>query len=346
MKRLLLLAVTAFVALSGFAQEQPRFGEKVDVNAVLLDAVVTDNRGNQILGLDKNDFVVKESGVVQPVESVEYFTNRTLLNAPESSAPFKVERTHEARYYILFFDRPNNAGLWDRLSRARHDSLDFVNSLREGDQVAIAGHDVRLKIYSDFTSDKTQLEHALDEAAGYPKGVTSGSGPIMKAMDTSAMMNATGTVYEALETLANALRPIKARKNLVVFSPGIYEPGQDQRDGVVMSESRYYRPMIHALNAANVTVYAVNLLPDGTSAAPLFHQTLEQMTAETNGEYWRSAVTFSTFLKRIEQQTSGYYLITYYAHHPAGSRGYQHVDVSLKNPELRVKAREGYAYGE
>jgi VWFA-related protein len=344
MKRLI-SAVIAFVALSGFAQEQPRFGEKVDVNLVLLDAVVTDTRGNQILGLDKNDFAVRENGAVQPVESVEYFTNRTLLNAPEANAPFKVERTHEARYFVLFFDRPNSGELWDRVTRARRDSMDFVRSLRDGDQVAVAGHDVRLKVYSDFTSDKTQLLHALDAVSGFPKGLTTGNGPIMKAINSSAMMNDTGTVYEALEILGDALRGIKARKNVILFSPGIYEPGQAERNGLIVSESRYYRPMIQALNTANVTVYAANLLPDASITVPAVHQTLERLTSDTNGEYWRTPVTFTSVLKRVEQRTSGYYLISYYAHHPAGTRGYQHVDVSLKNPELRVKAREGYAYG-
>ena len=37
-------------------------------------AVVTDNRGNQILGLTKDDFVVKENGVEQTIESLDYFT--------------------------------------------------------------------------------------------------------------------------------------------------------------------------------------------------------------------------------------------------------------------------------
>src|SRR6266550_694047 len=92
-----------FAATAGWAQQQsPPYGEKVDVNLVLLDAVVTDARGNQILGLDKNDFVVKENGVPQDIDSVDYFTNRRLLSSPESKAAFKVERVHEQRYFIFF----------------------------------------------------------------------------------------------------------------------------------------------------------------------------------------------------------------------------------------------------
>src|SRR5947209_8365175 len=92
------------LALPLAAQEPPKFGENVEVNVVLIDAVVTDATGHQILGLDKNDFTVTENGVQQPIDSVEYFTNRKLLNAPEQSAPFKVERVREDRYFVFFFD--------------------------------------------------------------------------------------------------------------------------------------------------------------------------------------------------------------------------------------------------
>src|SRR4051794_39475415 len=104
MKRLAVFL--AMLALPLMAQQTPKFGENVEVNLVLVDAVVTDGGGHQILGLDKTDFIVTENGVPQPIESVEYFTNRKLLNAPESSAPFKVERVREERYFVFFFDKP------------------------------------------------------------------------------------------------------------------------------------------------------------------------------------------------------------------------------------------------
>src|SRR5438067_6414700 len=99
---LLFIVVAATVS----AQQTEPFKAKVDVNLVLLDAVVTDARGNQILGLGKDDFVVRENGVPQTVESVDYFTTRKLLNATEKDAAFPVERVHDERYLIFFFDKP------------------------------------------------------------------------------------------------------------------------------------------------------------------------------------------------------------------------------------------------
>ena len=344
MKRLA-LALTALVALSAFGQNPPpKFGENIDVNLVVLDAVVTDSRGHQILGLDKDNFVVKENGVVQPVESVEYFTNRTLLNSTEENAPFKVERTHDERYYVFFFDKPEEGRLWDRLARARAAAKDFVNAMKPGDQIAVVAHDVRLKVYSDFTSDKAQLIRALDDVASNGRGLTTGSGPMMKAISSDRMIDQTGTVYEALDLVGDAVRGIRGRKDLILLSPGIVDNSQQIANGMVMNESRYYEPMIDSLNAANVTVHALNIQED-YSSLPFLHQTLQQMAAATNGEYFRNVVTFGPLLKQIERQTNGYYVITYYAHHPRGTSGFQKVKVSLTNPEMRVKARTGYSYG-
>ena len=65
MKRLTPLFLLALLALPLHAQEPQKFGEKIDVNIVLLDAIVTDPHGNQILGLAKDDFVVRENGTAQ-----------------------------------------------------------------------------------------------------------------------------------------------------------------------------------------------------------------------------------------------------------------------------------------
>src|ERR1051326_7214058 len=202
MKRLAI--ALALLALPVVAQEPPKFGEKVDVNVVLIDAVVTDGSGHQILGLDKNDFAVTENGVPQTIESVDYFTNRKLIDERESSAPFKVERVREERYFIFFFDKPAQVQLFDEVQLARQAARDFVaTQMREGDRVAVVGHDVRLKVYSDFTSDKIQLARAIDEAGTFGLGTTKGDGPILSNVDKKKMMDKSGTVYEALNVLGD-----------------------------------------------------------------------------------------------------------------------------------------------
>ncbi len=120
MKRIGLTALLLALAIPVFAADS-KFQEKIDVNVVLLDSIVTDSHGNQVLGLGKDDFVVTEGGAPQAIESVDYLTNRRLLNAPEENAPFKVERVRESRYFVLFStSRPRGSfGIGSRWRAAR-----------------------------------------------------------------------------------------------------------------------------------------------------------------------------------------------------------------------------------
>jgi len=350
-KRFISLALVAAAPL--LAQQTEPFKEKVDVNLVLLDAVVTDGRGNQILGLGKDDFVVRENGVEQTIDSVEYFTSRKLLNANEKTAAFKVERVRDERYLVFFFDKPEVASPLDSTRVARSEVAKFLKDrMRPEDRVAIVGHDVRLKVYTDFTGDPKRLDKALDEVTRYGRGLMSASdGPadgasILRNIDIGRMINNTGTVYEALETLADSLRTLRARKDLVLFSGGIVAPDEDVRGGMIVNTSRYYEPATRALNRSNVAVYAINLNDAAANVPEYVHQNLSRLANDTNGDYFRFNTSYVTPLKQIEKRTVGYYLISYYANKQRGKSGFQPVDVRLKNREFRVHARSGYSYGE
>ena len=348
MRRFMLFVAFLALAFPAFSQE---FQERIDVTAVLIDAIVTDPRGNQILGLTKDDFVVRENGVEQQIESVDYRTNLRLLDAREETAPFKVERVNEGRYFVLFFDKPENiAGGFSRLTLARKSARDFVrNQMAEGDRVAVVGHDFRLKVYSDFTSDRRQLERALDEMmlAGSP-GLTKapeGDAPsILRGIANQDLLVDSGRLYVALDLLADALKPIRGRKNLILFSNGMRDNEESVVGDLLVTRSRFFDPMVQSLNAANVTVYGLQLQED-LGLTPVIHQRLEEITTATGGDYYRFNTTFAPALKRIGNKNNGYYLITYTSRHPKGESGYQKVDVSVKNRDLRVTARSGYQYG-
>jgi VWFA-related protein len=340
-------AIVALAALPLFAQEAPQqqpstsqFGEKLDVNLVLLDTIVTDSKGNQILGLDKNDFVVKENGVAQSIDNVDYFTNRKLLNAQEENAPFKVEQVKEGRYFVFMFDKPvDTPTLYGDFLRARDDVRNFINKqMVPGDQAAIVAHDRRLKVWANFTADKAVLNKALDGVALNGAGINSGIG---EGADR------TGDRYDAIRFLANKLKPVKGRKNLVLFSAGILEIGDTVRNGIVVSHSQDFQPMLDALNEANVSVYPINIArSQSPNANPSLHDSLDRLAIETKGEYFRYPVSFVGPLKTIDKTNNGYYMISYYAKHDRSKGGFQRVQVSTVNPEFKVAARPGYVVGD
>jgi Ca-activated chloride channel family protein len=352
--KLLLTLLVSLLALPAAAQE-PALSEKVDVNVVLVDVTVTDRAGNHILGLTKDDFIVKEDGVAQEIASLDYFTNRRLLTSPENQAAFKVERVKEERYFVIYFQKLVDPSIardyFGELLRVKSAAAKFIEKdMLPGDRVAVVGYDVRLKVYSDFTSDRKQLKKALDDAVSFSNGVTKPSSDDPKAIlnniDYKTLMGGDGRGYDGLRILANALNAIPARKVLIYFSMGLGEV--DSRNPyLAVNEESFVRPMIEALNRANVTVYAVNMLPNATGMRripPALEQTVSRMTSETGGEYFREAVSYSTPFSRIENANNGYYMLSYYRKRSDDAHGYQKIDVSLKNPEFRVTARDGYPY--
>jgi VWFA-related protein len=352
MKRFTLALAAAILAFPALAQQQTPFQEQIDVTAVLLDVIVTDPEGNQILGLTKDDFIVKENGVQQAVESVDYFTNRILLDGREEQAPFKVESVREDRYFIFFFDKPQDPSLlFNELNLARQAVRKFVkDDMKAQDRIAIVGHDVRLKVYTDFTNDPKQIDRALNEALRFGRGVTEAPQgtdvSLLRSIGTKRMIDETGTVYEALDALADSVSGIKARKNLVLFSPGVIDRNETISNGMITTRSQHLEPALESLNAANVTVYGVQLQRNGgATVTMLFHQRLDELSTSTGGEYFRINTNFHNAVEKIEQTNAGYYLVTYRAQHPKGTSGFQNVEVSVRNPELRVVARSGYQYG-
>ncbi|MGK2855890.1 MAG: VWA domain-containing protein [Thermoanaerobaculia bacterium] len=335
------------LALPAVAQETQKFEETVDVNLVLLDVTVTDRKGNQILGLTKDDFIVKIDGEQKPVESMEYFTNRRLLTIPESQAEFKVERVRDVRYFVILFhsfpDLSFRQQFRNDLIAARRASLEFVEKrMRPEDKVAIAAYDIRLKIFADFTSDREVLGKAIDEAATFSNGISTmpanpADDSIFKHMSVRAMINDTGRVYDGIELLAEAMKPIPARKALLLFSPGIGEPSDFSRQ-IPENDSIWFNPMLTAIQKANVTVYPLHLMRNTRYHAT--EQNLVRLANETGGDYYRQATSFEIPLKLIEAQNNGYYLLGFYTKKEMGEK-LSRVSVKLSNSEFEVSARKG-----
>ncbi|MBI2213125.1 MAG: VWA domain-containing protein [Acidobacteria bacterium] len=341
-------ALTLALALPAMAQDAPKYEEKLDVNLVLLDVTVTDRKGNQILGLTKDDFVVKIDGEQKPVESMEYFTNRRLLTVPEAKAEFKVERVKDIRYFVLFFhtypDPSFRTRFQNDLIAARRASLEFVEKrIRPEDKVAVAGYDLRLKLYADFTSDKPVLKKAIEEAATFSNGITSypekpADDAILSHLNLRAMINETGRIYDGLELLADATKTIPARKALLLFSPGIGE-ASDFSAQIPENDAVWFDPMLVAIQRANVTVYPMHLMRNVRFHAS--EQNLVRLAEDTGGEYYRQATSFEIPLKMIENKNNGYYLLGLYTGTKSMDERLAKVAVTLRNPEFEVSSRKG-----
>lgn len=355
---ILLVALLAASPSWAVAQEAPpagQFSERLEVSEGLLDVLVTDREGHVVLGLAPSDFRVKVDGRDAEVTGATFYSNRRYLGGVDAArAGIDPEAVPDRRLFVLFFDDQRieaheSRELLTRQLEAGRDAAEWVRSaLAPGDLVAVASFDSRLRLHQDFSADVDALVGAIDRAArglhppaDWPsRRVERGDLPSLAAglPPAEEVSEATPRIYEALEVVADAAAPIVGRKNLILFSTGF---GRMNSFGAYIPDRRYQVPMLRALNAANVAVYTVDLVPQSTRHT--FEGALTDTAAETGGRPFLDVLNFRIPLDRIAEETNGYYLVSVRV--PAGEAGYREVEVDVANPGFVVKARGGFRLG-
>lgn len=363
--RLSLLLCALLLAPCALAQTTapPPAGEfegLVEVSEVLLDVLVTDKKGNVILGLGPGDFKVEEDGKPVEVTSATFYSNRRFLEGADAAQLAGVDPKDVPvdRYFILFIhDQRQDYSqlLSQQLDLARYAKRWAKEQLAPNDWVAVVSYDVKLKVQQDFTQDVTAIVRGIDDAARgkdreeWPSRAQPGAalGPSLLAHleQGKALRKETWSFYHGLRVLAEAAGHVRARKNLLLFSIGF---GEVNEAGFYTPDQRYYPPMIQALNDNNVAVYAIDLLPT-SEGGNIFDRTLNdslsKLADDTGGRFYRQFITFLTPLQQVSEDNNGYYLLSFRTEHATGKDEYRRVEVKPRNPELVMRARQGYTAG-
>ncbi|MDY7096245.1 MAG: VWA domain-containing protein [Acidobacteriota bacterium] len=349
---LITVPVQAQMAEAESTQAQAeRFGDRVEVQEVLIDALVTDGQGKAVLGLDKDDFIVREEGEPVEIQDVTFYTNRRFLASSDdaSTTGMNAEVTPINRYFILFFHHQRHLlpRLGANLLDAGHRAQQWVRSLQPDDYVAVVSYFPKYNLL-DFTNDADVLTTAIDQAIqGKDFAIDA---PLREAgIPSLAEYLPKGDVdriYEALAMTAEAAGAVRGRKNLVLFSIGF---GEVDSFGFYRPDTRYYPEMIQTLNDNNVAVYPVDLLATDVSPslrANRFDHVLSRMAWESSGEFYFNFTNYLTPLEQVAEDNTGYYLISFAPHGEQQAGEYQEVEVETLNSNFEVKAREGYVVGD
>jgi Ca-activated chloride channel family protein len=121
---------------------------KVDVDLVLINAVVTDNEGRAITGLGKTGFQLWEDNVQQ---EIQYFS--------EEEVPVSIG---------IVFDISGSMN--DKLSVARDAVTKFLKTGTPADEYALIEFNNRARLACDFTSDAANFENRIAQVS--PSGWT------------------------------------------------------------------------------------------------------------------------------------------------------------------------------
>jgi VWFA-related protein len=128
------------------AQQAPETAISVESNLVNIDAVVTDQDGNIVTGLKRENFKVTDSGAPQQVS-----------NFAPAEAPITIVMLVEY-----------SAGLWNILANRSAEWADiFLHNLKPTDWVALKTFDLRTTLQVDFTHNAAEVDQSL-RTLGFP----------------------------------------------------------------------------------------------------------------------------------------------------------------------------------
>jgi VWFA-related protein len=226
--RALLLGAFTFILCSAacvpqaWAQAQPQappppqapsggFAIAVNVPVVNVDVVVTDNNGNYLSGLQKENFRVLEDGVPQTVSNFE---------------------SGQGAFTIVLLAEYSQLGYGYFLYNARNWASAFLRQLQPNDWIALASFDTRPHIEVDFTHNPGEIERGL-AAMNVP--FYSESNLFDAVVDTLDRMReikgrkailvlASGIDTFSRINLSNVLDRLRDENDTTIFCVGVAEP--------------------------------------------------------------------------------------------------------------------------
>jgi VWFA-related protein len=289
-------------------------------------------------------------------------------NDPEKLRPI----VREHRMIVLFFDLTSMAP--EDLARSTDAAMKFLkDQMTPADLVAIVTFGTQFRINVDFTNQKELLEHSITAIANPGKesllaGVASSASDSVTQDDQAAataddtefnIFNTDNKLY-AVQALSGLLGGIPGKKAVMEFTGGITQTGEENRSAV--------QSATNAANKNDVTFYQVDsrgLVTDaadasggmasGTSAfsgATVLAQvnsrnasrdTLSTLAQDTGGKMFADVNNFSQIFKEVQEENTGYYLLSYYSTNTKRDGRYRGVTVKLVDlPGAHIKHRQGY----
>lgn len=322
---------------------QAQFAGKITVTRILLDARVTDFRGDPIRDLRPEDFAVRiggESAVVESAEWVDDVTPRPAV-AGESHSPGQEPRSSPppGRLFVIFVQTDH--GREDFRLRGQISFIlqaeKLIESMQPEDRLAVFQHDSRLKFRLDFTSDKEAVMAALRDTLylDLPPPPLPGEPALHPHLDRDEMLRA-WNVEDALAVVGRALTHVSGPKSMLLLGWGL---GRLSSNGGVNMRWKDYDDAVNALREARTSVFSLDV------AAADYHDLalgLAQLAAETGGTYASTFRFPQAVIQRLSRTVSGHYELVLVRPEalPIGSHS---IDLRVKRSGVQILAHRKYA---
>lgn len=357
------------------AQNSSTYTIRRTVRRVVLDIVVTDAQHHAVRGLTPRDFSVFEDSQPQQIRSFDEadfdpasrFTPPHLAPLPPGMYMDAATVAERGPLYAIVYDAVHMRQ--EDQPQARKQLADFLASKPSGTRFALFLLAGNFRLLQGFTTDASQLLAAFDPHR------KEGHIPQVFLMGLNAGATDTDLPFEIMSIVGHYLEGLPGRKNLIWFSsefpmsaglvlPGLQAntvgnamapaPGSPLQaqgfDGVTstpVDNSRSQRIMkqaIDALNAAQVSVYPVNvggLKPELAGIDPV----ADRIATVTGGRAYYNTNDFRGALEDATENGASYYEISYAPANAREDGKMRRIRVSLDREGLQLAYRR-YYYAE
>lgn len=289
---------------------------------------------------------------------------------PEVLRP--IVRAH--RLTVLFFDLSSLQP--EDLLRSTDAAKKFVKEqMTPADLVAVVSYSTLLKTNANLTNNRDDLFKAIDSLIpgkdSMLQGLASSASDAVQQDDMSAftaddtefnIFNTDSKLY-VIQELAEQLGAIPGKKAVLEFTSGITQTGEENRSAVQAATDAANKNDVSfnevdarglmtdvpggdaSVGASRGTaVFNGSMVLAQASARHASRDTLYTLAADTGGRLFSDLNDFSGIFKQVQDDTTGYYLLSYFSSNTARDGRYRQVKVKLVGVPAgaKIKSRPGY----
>jgi VWFA-related protein len=305
---------------------------------VVVDVEVLDAKGQPVHGLTQADFTVKENNKEQAVRSFAEYSDGVMTAGQAPLAPALPDGVY-ANYQKTPITGPVNVLVLDALNAGpglvafeRRETVRYLQMMPEGTQVAIFWlSQGGLHLLQGFTQDRRLLIGAVSRSLG---------GTVAMEEWTRQWLT-----VDAMDEIAMYVSPVKGRKNLLWFTPGMpvnltRDGGYGEHDGDM---GRVHRLMdaYELLSRSQVAICPI----DPRGVGPMMNGatlSAEAVAQESGGTAVYNTNALAEGMGKAIERGSSYYTLSYV---PPGRKDdvrYHHISVEVNRPGVHLVYRKGY----
>jgi VWFA-related protein len=323
--------------------QQPIF--RARVNLVRVDVSVTGRDGEPVDDLQTADFLVKEDGVPQAVESAQFI--RLSGNPPEglqesieirSPEHAAVEAAKEdVRLFVIFLDDYHVDKSPQVMIPLRRTLKALIDKFGPYDLVAIMDPLTPLS-HLEFTRNRDELHERIRNFEGRRGELF----PIKSAAEEAQQTQRNvwelraGVTLDAMNAVVTRLGGLReGRKSVIFVSQGPPLAGPRSINWPRMED------VVQSANRGNVTIHTLDPRPLGMVEFG-GNLVLRRFSDESGGRAIFNTNDHAQHLEEIFSDASAYYLVAYAPTRELADGRFHKIDVEVKRRGLRVTARRGY----